>query len=195
MADAVTTTDVIVIGAGAAGLMCAIEAAGAAARPAGRPCREGRQEDPDLGRRPLQFHQPAHRARPLHLGQPAFLHLGAPPLHPAIHRPGRTPRHRLPRKEAGPAVLRRLAREIVGMLLREMRRRPAYADAGHHGQRGSRRTDGSGSRPAGQLRPAGRLVVATGGKSIPKMGATGFGYEVASQFGLKSCRPAPALCR
>jgi predicted flavoprotein YhiN len=29
------------------------------------------------------------------------------------------------------------------------------------------------------------LVVACGGKSIPKMGATGFGYRVAEQFGLK----------
>ena len=29
-----------------------------------------------------------------------------------------------------------------------------------------------------------RLVVATGGKSIPKMGATGLGYEIAQQFGL-----------
>ena len=30
-----------------------------------------------------------------------------------------------------------------------------------------------------------------GGKSIPKMGATGFGYDVARQFGLQSCRDAP----
>lgn len=29
------------------------------------------------------------------------------------------------------------------------------------------------------------LVIATGGKSIPKMGATGFGYDVARQFGLR----------
>ena len=36
------------------------------------------------------------------------------------------------------------------------------------------------------------LVIATGGLSIPKMGATGFGYEVARQFGLaiRECRPA-----
>jgi predicted Rossmann fold flavoprotein len=31
---------------------------------------------------------------------------------------------------------------------------------------------------------ASKLVVATGGKSIPKMGATGFGYQLATQFGL-----------
>lgn len=36
------------------------------------------------------------------------------------------------------------------------------------------------------------LVVASGGLSIPKMGATSFGYEIAKQFGLKvvPCRPA-----
>jgi hypothetical protein len=36
------------------------------------------------------------------------------------------------------------------------------------------------------------VVVATGGLSIPKMGATGFGYGVAEQFGLRvvECRPA-----
>jgi len=37
------------------------------------------------------------------------------------------------------------------------------------------------------------LVIATGGKSIPKMGATGFGYEVARQFGLNIVEPRPAL--
>lgn len=37
------------------------------------------------------------------------------------------------------------------------------------------------------------LVVATGGKSIPKMGATGFAYEVARQFGLNIVPPRPAL--
>ena len=37
------------------------------------------------------------------------------------------------------------------------------------------------------------LVVACGGKSIPKMGATGFGYEVAEQFGLALVETRPAL--
>ena len=37
------------------------------------------------------------------------------------------------------------------------------------------------------------LVVATGGLSIPKMGATSFGYEVATQFGLKIAETRPAL--
>jgi predicted Rossmann fold flavoprotein len=37
------------------------------------------------------------------------------------------------------------------------------------------------------------LVVATGGLSIPKIGATGFGYEIARQFGLGLVETAPAL--
>jgi predicted Rossmann fold flavoprotein len=37
------------------------------------------------------------------------------------------------------------------------------------------------------------LVVATGGPSIPKMGASGFGYKIAEQFGLKIVAPRPAL--
>ena len=37
------------------------------------------------------------------------------------------------------------------------------------------------------------LVVATGGISIPKMGATGFGYDLARQFGLNIVTPRPAL--
>lgn len=38
-----------------------------------------------------------------------------------------------------------------------------------------------------------KLVVATGGLSIPKIGATGFGYRIAEQFGLKIVKTAPAL--
>jgi predicted Rossmann fold flavoprotein len=37
------------------------------------------------------------------------------------------------------------------------------------------------------------LVVATGGLSIPKLGATDFGYRLARQFGLAVIRPEPAL--
>ena len=37
------------------------------------------------------------------------------------------------------------------------------------------------------------LVIATGGKSIPKMGATGFGYEVADRFGVGLVPTRPGL--
>ncbi len=46
-------------------------------------------------------------------------------------------------------------------------------------------TVGSASAPA--------LVIATGGPSIPKMGATDFAYRLARQFGLKVVEPRPAL--
>jgi predicted Rossmann fold flavoprotein len=38
-----------------------------------------------------------------------------------------------------------------------------------------------------------RLVVATGGKSIPKIGASGLGYRIAEQFGLPLVPTRPAL--
>lgn len=37
------------------------------------------------------------------------------------------------------------------------------------------------------------LVVATGGLSIPKLGATGLGYRIAQQFGLRVVKPRPGL--
>jgi predicted Rossmann fold flavoprotein len=40
---------------------------------------------------------------------------------------------------------------------------------------------------------ASSLVIATGGPSIPKMGATGFAYDLARRFGLKVVEPRPAL--
>ena len=46
--------------------------------------------------------------------------------------------------------------------------------------------------PSGALTCA-ALIVATGGKSIPKMGATGLGYQIAGQFGLNVTETRPAL--
>jgi len=45
----------------------------------------------------------------------------------------------------------------------------------------------------GQAHAARALVLATGGPSIPKMGATGFAYDLARQFGLSVVQPRPAL--
>jgi predicted Rossmann fold flavoprotein len=46
--------------------------------------------------------------------------------------------------------------------------------------------------PAGTFR-SNSLVIATGGLSIPKIGASDFGYRIARQFGLKIVPPEPAL--
>jgi predicted Rossmann fold flavoprotein len=45
----------------------------------------------------------------------------------------------------------------------------------------------------GEMLEAKSLVIATGGPSIPKMGASDFGYRIARQFGLKIIEPKPAL--
>ena len=45
----------------------------------------------------------------------------------------------------------------------------------------------------GKAAVAARLVLATGGPSIPKMGATSFAYDLAKRFGLKLVEPRPAL--
>jgi len=45
---------------------------------------------------------------------------------------------------------------------------------------------------AGQIR-ASQLVIASGGLSIPKIGATDFAFRIAKQFGIKIIEPRPAL--
>ncbi len=44
-----------------------------------------------------------------------------------------------------------------------------------------------------QTLAASNVVIACGGPSIPKMGASGYGYKVAQQFGLDVVTPEPAL--
>lgn len=83
------------------------------------------------------------------------------------------------------------AREIVQMLEEECRLAGAQVltNAAIHE---TRKNDGFVVQTShGEFR-AHALVVATGGLSIPKLGATSFGYELAGQFGLKvkDCRPA-----
>ena len=48
-------------------------------------------------------------------------------------------------------------------------------------------------RVGGREHLARALVIATGGPAIPKIGATGFAYDLARQFGLKVVQPRPAL--
>ena len=87
--------------------------------------------------------------------------------------------------------------QIVEMLLAEMRAAGAELWLGtsvigvrHDGSRFSVVLERDGQRTAVTAR---NLVLASGGKSIPKMGATGFAYDLARQFGLKLVEPRPAL--
>lgn len=85
------------------------------------------------------------------------------------------------------------AKQIVAMLLAECEKGGVEIALGHAISDVSH-ADGQycvtiGDRTA--TAPA--LVIATGGPSIPKMGATGFAYDLARKFGLKVVEPRPAL--
>ncbi|MCD2325296.1 NAD(P)/FAD-dependent oxidoreductase [Sphingomonas sp. IC-56] len=81
------------------------------------------------------------------------------------------------------------ARQIVDMLLDE-------CDAGQVTIQTGRQI-GEVAHADGRYRigedTAPALVIATGGPSIPKMGSTGFAYDLARRFGLKVVEPRPAL--
>lgn len=81
------------------------------------------------------------------------------------------------------------ARQIVDMLLDECARGQVEIRTGRSvgeiGHADGRYRVGDAESPA--------LVIATGGPSIPKMGATGFAYDLARRFGLKVVEPRPAL--
>ena len=90
------------------------------------------------------------------------------------------------------------ARQIVDMLVEECDKAAASGGAvGWHMGAGIRevRHDGANFivRTERTEFTAPSLVVATGGPSIPKLGATAFAYELARQFGLKVVQPRPAL--
>lgn len=85
------------------------------------------------------------------------------------------------------------ARQIVTMLLDEAAKGGVDIRTGQPvGQ--VTHADGKFAVQFGNARfSAASLVIATGGPSIPKMGATGFAYDLARQFGLKVVEPRPAL--
>jgi len=85
------------------------------------------------------------------------------------------------------------AKQIVAMLLEECAKGAVSVHCGD-AVGGVTHADGLYSVDYGaQSASAPALVIATGGPSIPKMGATGFAYELARQFGLKVVQPRPAL--
>ena len=85
------------------------------------------------------------------------------------------------------------ARQIVELLLAECAQGGVRVDCGEAIREVSR---GGGSFTVTtdrQTAQAPALVIATGGPSIPKLGASGFAYDLARQFGLKVVEPRPAL--
>lgn len=85
------------------------------------------------------------------------------------------------------------ATQVVDMLVRDMERAGVTLWLGCALGEVRRAGEGFEVETARGPQRARALVVATGGKSIPKMGATGYGYRVAEQFGLPVVETRPAL--
>jgi predicted Rossmann fold flavoprotein len=86
------------------------------------------------------------------------------------------------------------AGQIIDMLLAEMKEAGAQLRLNAKVQYVEKTEGGFTLQLAsGEVLECGALVVATGGKSIPKMGATDFGYRLADQFGVRVTPTRPAL--
>ncbi|WP_243041483.1 NAD(P)/FAD-dependent oxidoreductase [Dyella sedimenti] len=177
--------DVLVIGAGAAGLMCAITAG-------------------QRGRRVLvvdHANKPGKKILMSGGGRCNFTNLGVTPScylsanpHFAKSALARyTPwdvialveKHRIAyhEKELGQLFCDESSKLVVRMLLDECARAGARIEVDCGVSRVRRTGEGFNVLTARGEVHASSLVVATGGLSIPSMGASGFGYELARQFG------------
>jgi predicted Rossmann fold flavoprotein len=186
--------DVVVLGAGAAGLMCAAEAGKRGRRVAliERANRAGKKILISGGGRCnfTNIHcQPENfiSANP-HFAKSALARYGAADFIALVEEHG-IPYHE---KTLGQLFCDHSASDITNMLESECR------DAGVRIFLNSRireiqHTTGFTVRTESDEFHSSALVVATGGLSIPVMGATSFGYDLARQFGLKIAMTRPAL--
>jgi predicted Rossmann fold flavoprotein len=85
------------------------------------------------------------------------------------------------------------ARQILDMLLEEVSRTGGTIVCDQAIEEVCHRDGRFRVTVQGQTFDAAALVIATGGPSIPKMGATDYAYRLARQFGLKVVEPRPAL--
>ncbi len=185
--------DAVILGAGAAGLMCALTA-GQRGRRVALLEHAGR-----IGNKILISGGGRCNFTNLHCRPDNFLSANPHFCKSALsrYRPqdfiALVEKHRIPyhEKTLGQLFCDGSAREIVALLEEESR--AAHVDIFTAAQVGEVRHPDKFVVHAGANEfHAPVLVVATGGLSIPKMGATAFGYELARQFGLKAreCRPA-----
>jgi len=189
----VQKVDVVILGAGAAGMMCAIEAGRRGRRVilldhAERVGKKilisggGRCNFTNIHTRPENF-----LSKNPHFAKSALARFTPADIIAMLERHG-IPYHE---KTLGQLFCDRSAHDFVTMLEREC------ADAGVRIIVGARilsvaRDERFRIQTTETAFESEAVVVATGGLSIPKMGATAFGYTLAEQFGLRivDCRPA-----
>jgi predicted Rossmann fold flavoprotein len=177
--------DVVIIGAGAAGLMCAIEAA-----------RRGR-------RVAVLDHakKPAEKIRISGGGKCNFTHLQATPKNFLSQNPhfcisalkrftawdflDRVIARGIPyfEKTEGQLFCESSAGDIIDMLLDDLHEASGELYLGVTIERIEKTGSGFDILTLDGLIACEKLVMATGGLSIPKMGATGLAYDIARQFG------------
>jgi len=186
--------DVIVIGGGAAGMLCAIEAG-----------KRGRrtlliEHNAQVGRKIIISGGGRCNFTNLHTNAENFVSQNPHFAKSALAR--YTPqdfvelvkRHRIDfyEKKLGQLFCRERSNLIVEMLLAECRKAKinvktncSVTDVNRNDRFQIETTDG--------VIETERLVIATGGLSFPKIGATNFGYMIARQFGLKIVQTRPSL--
>ena len=186
--------DVVIIGGGAAGMFCAIEA--------------GKR-----GRRVLVIEHNAEVGRKIIIsggGRCNFTNVDAQPENFISANPHfaksalarYTPqdfielvkKHKILfyEKKLGQLFCRESSRQIVDMLLLECRRAKAEVLTQCSVTQVDRDARFTLETNRGKFNCE-SLVIATGGRSFPKIGATGFGYDVAKQFGVKMTQTRPSL--
>jgi predicted Rossmann fold flavoprotein len=186
----------LILGAGAAGLFAAAHAGGDVlildhAKAAGEKIRisgGGRCNFTNLRTTPAQFLS----ANP-HFAKSALGRYTAQDFLTLVEAHG-IPWHE---KTLGQLFCDRSAKDITGMLLGMVAANgarlwldTALDEVGHDGDRFTVTVTRDGRT---QMIAARNLVVATGGKSILKMGATGLAYDIAARFGLAVTETRPAL--
>ncbi|MBR9863134.1 MAG: NAD(P)/FAD-dependent oxidoreductase [Rhodobacteraceae bacterium] len=186
--------DVCIVGAGAAGLMCAIESG-----------RRGRSVL-------LLDHSkaPAEKIRISGGGRCNFTNLDIRPERFLSNNPhfaksalsrytqfdfiDKVASHNIPyhEKTLGQLFCDSSAKDIISMLLEEARQAGVVLRLNTPVAEVSE-GEGFQLKTSGGSIVADSLVIATGGKSIPKMGATGWGYQIARQFDLPVVETRPGL--
>jgi predicted Rossmann fold flavoprotein len=187
--------DVVIIGGGAAGLMCAIEAG-----------KRGRrvlviERNGQIGKKILISGGGRCNFTNLHVTPDNFLSANPHFCKSALARYAPSDfiamveRHGIAyhEKERGQLFCDLSAKLIVTMLADECRQAGVRIDVNAVVTSVEREGEGFTIESGGRAIHAASVVIASGGLSIPKMGATNFGYELAKQLGHTVVPTRPAL--
>lgn len=191
--------DVIIIGAGAAGLMCALTA-GQTGRSVWlvdhatkiaekiRISGGGRCNFTNLHVRPEAFLS----GNP-HFCKSALKQYSQHDFIALVEKHGIKYHEKNPENDLGQLFCDGSAQQIIDMLLKECENADVKLDMGTEVLAVFKTPDGFALETSRGQAQCASLVIATGGLSIPKIGATRFGYDIARQFGINVYDTYPAL--